>query len=117
MQARRQANAGECRPSSRTPKRIVSKPRLKLCLPHTPTEAKRPAVLALHRELYQHIFALEQSYITNAERLQIREQNRCCERLWRTGELAANKPTVVDELDTVLHYLGGVLPAARHCVS
>jgi len=76
-----------------------------------PTEAKRPDVLHLHRELYLHLFDLENTTWTAEERDDIRRQILAAlERLWRCGETPPDKPSVVDELEHMLHFLTRVFP-------
>lgn len=76
-----------------------------------PTEAKRPEVLRLHRELYLHLFESENGFWTDRERAEIRERILgALERLWRCGETAMAKPTVADEFEQVLHFFSRVFP-------
>jgi phosphoenolpyruvate carboxylase len=78
-----------------------------------PTEAKRATVLEHHRRLYLLLVKLENSVWTPNERRAIRDEiKRELERLWRTGEIYLEKPTVADELRNVLHYLTTTLPEA-----
>ena len=70
-----------------------------------PTEAKRSAVLELHRELYVLLFEREYGLWTATELGDMREAIKSVlERLWRSGELRESKPTVRDELDNMLHF-------------
>lgn len=72
-----------------------------------PTEAKRLSVLEQHRALMR---LLQQAGNPN-ERARVREELACLlERLWRTGEIPLQKPTVADERRNVLNYLRDVLP-------
>lgn len=76
-----------------------------------PTEAKRLSVLEQHRVLMQLLQQLGRntaplgcgSYLR-------RELKAALERLWRTGEILWQKPTVHDERRNVLHYLRDVFP-------
>ncbi|TVQ31767.1 MAG: phosphoenolpyruvate carboxylase [Geminicoccaceae bacterium] len=78
-----------------------------------PTEAKRQTVLHHHRALYRLIVELENTMWTPAERAQLMGEVRTClERLWRTGEIYLEKPSVADERRNVLHYLANVFPEA-----
>lgn len=78
-----------------------------------PTEAKRPVVLKHHRELFETMQALESPGTTPSERQALFTQLKVTlERLWRTGEMYLDKPTVESELDSVLDYLGNVFPQA-----
>ncbi len=82
-----------------------------------PTEAKRPTVVQLHREIYLILVRLENTMWTPAERAALLDDlSSALERLWRTGEILVNRPRVTDELDNVLHYLREILPEAvqRH---
>ncbi len=77
-----------------------------------PTESKRPTVLRIHRALYLMLVALENRMWTPAEREDIHAQIRATlERLWRTGEIYLEKPTVESERDNLLYYLSTVFPA------
>ena len=76
-----------------------------------PTEAKRRTVLAHHRALYRLLVELENTMWTGAERAALEGQARAAiERLWRTGEIYLEKPTVADERANVLYYLTAVFP-------
>ncbi|TVQ53561.1 MAG: phosphoenolpyruvate carboxylase [Rhodobacteraceae bacterium] len=78
-----------------------------------PTEAKRQTVLRHHRVLYRLIVELENPMWTRAERAALEAEARACiERLWRTGEIFLEKPSVADERRNVLHYLVEVFPTA-----
>ncbi len=77
-----------------------------------PTEAKRLTVLDHHRML----FALLQQGGTGSRtpggvRRRAAEVKAALERLWRTGEILLEKPTLADERRNVLHYLRDVFPA------
>ncbi len=72
-----------------------------------PTEAKRSSVLEQHRSLMQ----LLQGAGRTSNRAALRtELTALLERLWRTGEILLQKPTVADERRNVLNYLRDVLP-------
>ncbi len=76
-----------------------------------PTEAKRQTVLEHHRALYRLLVELENTMWTDAERAALQEQAKACiERLWRTGEIFLDKPSLADERRIVLHYLEQVFP-------
>jgi phosphoenolpyruvate carboxylase len=80
-----------------------------------PTEAKRPTVLEQHREIYLLLVRLENRIWTPAERQQIIDElDLALERLWRTGEILITRPAVLDELESVLHYLREVFPPVVH---
>jgi phosphoenolpyruvate carboxylase len=78
-----------------------------------PTEAKRRTVLDQHRQLYLLLVQLENTMWTPAERHELREEIKTAlERLWRTGEMFLDKPTVEMERAGVLHHLVNVFPEA-----
>ncbi len=78
-----------------------------------PTEAKRVTVLELHRELYLLLVKNENTTWSHTERDQIRESLKSLlERLWRTGEVYLEKPSLLDERKHVLHYYTHVFPLA-----
>ncbi len=78
-----------------------------------PTEAKRRTVLDQHRQLYLLLVQLENTMWTPAERDELREEIKTAlERLWRTGEMFLDKPTVEMERAGVLHHLVNVFPEA-----
>jgi phosphoenolpyruvate carboxylase len=78
-----------------------------------PTEAKRLAVLEQHRALFNLINTRENGLSTPSNRELLREQTKAAlERLWRTGEILLEKPSLADERRNVLHYLRDVFPAA-----
>ena len=77
-----------------------------------PTEAKRRTVLEHHRELYRLVVELENTMWTRSERENLEERIAACiERLWRTGEIYLDKPSIADERYSVLHYLRHVFPS------
>lgn len=74
-----------------------------------PTEAKRLAVLDQHRA----IFAIIEEGDRGSSPTQSTRRNRtkaALERLWRTGEILLEKPSLTDERRNVLHYLRDVFP-------
>jgi phosphoenolpyruvate carboxylase len=76
-----------------------------------PTEAKPPAVLAVHRELYLQLVARENRMWTPAERADIDGAIRVAiERLWRASEVPTARPPVAAERATMMHYLRRVFP-------
>ncbi len=77
-----------------------------------PTEAKRQTVLEHHRTLYRLLVELENSMWTPSERAAIEAAiETALERLWRTGEIHLEKPSLADERRLALHFLGEVFPA------
>ncbi|MEE4120336.1 MAG: phosphoenolpyruvate carboxylase [Paracoccaceae bacterium] len=76
-----------------------------------PTEAKRRTVLDHHRALYRLLVEMENTMWTGAERAALEAEARAVlERLWRTGEIYLEKPTIADERANVVHYLTAVFP-------
>ncbi len=76
-----------------------------------PTEAKRASVLHHHRALYRLQVESENQMWTPGERAELDDDIRAClERLWSTGEIFLQKPTITMELENVVHYLSGVFP-------
>ncbi len=74
-----------------------------------PTEAKRLSVLDHHRALFA---LLERTPRTpTATQHQHAEVKAALERLWRTGEILLEKPTLTDERRNVMHYLREVFPS------
>ena len=77
-----------------------------------PTEAKRRTVLEKHRELYLLLVKLENQMWTPAEREDIRKEVKVVlEKLWRTGEILFEKPSVGAERQNVIHYLYNIFPS------
>lgn len=77
-----------------------------------PTEAKRQTVLEHHRAIYRLLVDLENTMWTETERAALRDQIKAyLERLWRTGEIFLEKPSLADERRIVLHYLEQVFPS------
>lgn len=78
-----------------------------------PTEAKRWTVLDHNRALYRVIVELENTMWSPAERAALQaEAAACLERMWRTGAIHLEKPSIADERRNVLHYLTTVFPVA-----
>lgn len=73
-----------------------------------PTEAKRASVLEQHRLLMQLLQGVGR---TGDRRSRQIELSALLERLWRTGEILLQKPTVADERRNLLNYLRDVLPS------
>lgn len=77
-----------------------------------PTEAKRLAVLDQHRALYALLTGPDRETLPASELRSLRVKTTAAlERLWRTGEILLEKPTLTDERRNVLHYLRDVFPA------
>jgi phosphoenolpyruvate carboxylase len=76
-----------------------------------PTEAKRLAVLEQHRVLYQLLSERDRAGSAPSDDARLREKTKAAlERLWRTGEILLEKPTLTDERRNILHYLRDVFP-------
>jgi phosphoenolpyruvate carboxylase len=77
-----------------------------------PTEAKRLAVLDQHRLLFELIEQGRHGDLTpSEERIRREAVKAALERLWRTGEILLEKPSLEDERRNVLHYLREVFPS------
>ena len=77
-----------------------------------PTEAKRLAVLDQHRALFKLLAKRDRGGLTPSGEQALRDKTKAAlERLWRTGEILLEKPTLTDERRNVLHYLRDVFPA------
>ncbi|MFI0347853.1 MAG: phosphoenolpyruvate carboxylase [Chthoniobacterales bacterium] len=78
-----------------------------------PTEAKRSAVLAEHRILYQLLARADKESLTPSEQKKSRHQIKIClEKLWRSGEIFFTQPTVAEERRDILFYLRDIIPDA-----
>ena len=76
-----------------------------------PTEAKRPVVLGLYRELYLLMVKRENSMYTRYEQDEIRyDIKKILHKLWHIGEIFMEKPAVESELENVMHYFYQVFP-------
>ena len=90
----------------------LGKVRVEPVLTAHPTEAKRLAVLDQHRSLFALLTARERENLTPTERVSIRDKTKATlERLWRTGEILLEKPTLNDERRNIMNYLREVFPA------
>lgn len=90
---------------------LLAKLRVEPVFTAHPTEAKRQTVLEHHRQLYRLLVELENSMWTGTERGELEDEVKAClERLWRTGEIYLEKPSLADERAGVLYYLRHVLP-------
>ncbi len=77
-----------------------------------PTEAKRLSVLDQHRVLFGLLKRVSGGDLPSAEARVVRgEVKAALERLWRTGEILLEKPTLTDERRNVMHYLRDVFPS------
>ncbi len=79
-----------------------------------PTEATRRTVLSLQARLADALIARDDA--TAAERLRLEERLESdIELLWLTDEVRKNRPSVMDEVSTVIWYLGDrLLDATNH---
>ncbi|MCC6548420.1 phosphoenolpyruvate carboxylase [Candidatus Sumerlaeota bacterium] len=76
-----------------------------------PTEAKRPTVLQIMRNVYLLLVSLENQMWTPMEREELKRQIKAhLERLLLTSEMLLVKPGVMSELENVLYYLKEVFP-------
>jgi phosphoenolpyruvate carboxylase len=80
-----------------------------------PTEAKRPVVLALYRQLYLLLVKRENSMYTRYEQDEIKHDiKKILHKLWFIGEIFVEKPAVESELENVLYYFSKVFPEMLH---
>lgn len=80
-----------------------------------PTEAKRPVVLALYRQLYLLLVKRENSMYTRFEQEEIKHDIKSIlHQLWFIGEIFIEKPAVESELENVLYYFYKVFPEVVH---
>lgn len=76
-----------------------------------PTEAKRITIIEHHRELYLLLVKRENPMWTPTEQRELEESIKSIlERLWRTGEVYLQKPSVESERASLEHYLHNVFP-------
>jgi len=76
-----------------------------------PTEAKRSSVLYHHRTVYRLLVDTENQMWTPGERADLHAEIKAAlERLWRTGEIFLEKPTIQAELKIILYFLGVMFP-------
>ena len=76
-----------------------------------PTEAKRPVVLELYRQLYLLLVKLENSMYNSYERAEVKHDiKRILHKLWFIGEIFIEKPAIESELENALHYFYKVFP-------
>jgi phosphoenolpyruvate carboxylase len=76
-----------------------------------PTEAKRPVVLGLYRQIYLQMLKLENSMYNSYERAGVKHDiKRILHKLWFIGEIFIEKPAIESELENVLHYFYKVFP-------
>ena len=76
-----------------------------------PTEAKRPVVLSLYRQLYLLMVKRENSMYNRYEQEELSHDiKRILHKLWFIGEIFIEKPALESELENVLHYFYRVFP-------
>jgi len=76
-----------------------------------PTEAKRPVVLSLYRQLYLLLVKRENSMYNRFEQQELKHDiKRILHKLWFIGEIFIEKPALESELENVLHYFYRVFP-------
>ena len=75
-----------------------------------PTEAKRWAVLGLHREIVRLMRKRDAVETTFEEAFCERSLHAVLERLWLTGEVFSRKPEVENELENLSYYLKQIFP-------
>ncbi len=90
---------------------ILPKTRIEPVLTAHPTESKRSTVIDQLRTIYVLMVRRENQIWTENEKRLIREEIKSAmERLWYTGQVFLQKPTLQDELRNVLHYFQRVFP-------
>jgi phosphoenolpyruvate carboxylase len=76
-----------------------------------PTEAKRPTILAHHREIYLQLVKRENKMWTPVEQNWNKDELKALlEILWRTGSIFVERPDVSSEIQNMMHYLKNVFP-------
>ncbi|MCH8568121.1 MAG: phosphoenolpyruvate carboxylase [Balneolales bacterium] len=76
-----------------------------------PTESKRSTMIDQLRVIYLLMVKRENSMWTKQERMLIEQEIRgAMQRIWFTGQVFLQKPSIKDELRNVLHYLSNVYP-------
>ena len=92
-------------------KQVVAEP----VLTAHPTEAKRPVVLSLYRQLYLLLVKRENSMYTSYEHEEIKyDIKQILHKLWFIGEIFMEKPAVESELENMLYYFYKVFPEVLH---
>ncbi len=76
-----------------------------------PTESKRSTVIDQLRAIYLLMVKRENQVWTENEKEQITEEIKVAlSRLWKTGQVFLQKPSIHDELRNIMHYLKNVFP-------
>ncbi len=89
---------------------VLPKIRVEPVLTAHPTEAKRLTVLDHHRTLFALLQSRKTVHTPTARERHSAAVKAALERLWRTGEILLEKPTLTDERRNVLNYLRDVFP-------
>lgn len=76
-----------------------------------PTEAKRLSVLDHHRALFALLEQRRAEHTPTAVHRHHTAVKAALERLWRTGEILLEKPTLTDERRNLMHYLRDTFPS------
>ena len=90
--------------------RLLPRIRVEPVLTAHPTEAKRLTVLDHHRTLFSLLQGRKNVHTPTARERHGDAVKAALERLWRTGEILLEKPTLTDERRNVLNYLRDVFP-------
>ncbi len=89
----------------------LSKIRIEPVLTAHPTESKRSTVIDQLRAIYLLMVKRENQVWTKNEKKRIAEDIKVAlSRLWKTGQVFLQKPSIHDELRNILHYLKNVFP-------
>ena len=76
-----------------------------------PTESKRSTVIDQLRTIYLQMVKRENQVWTGTEKQQISDDIKVAlNRLWQTGQVFLQKPSIQDELRNVMHFLKNVFP-------
>ncbi len=90
---------------------ILPKVRIEPVLTAHPTESKRSTVIDQLRAIYMLMVKRENPIWTENEKKRIRDEViAAMQRLWYTGQVFLQKPTLEDERRNVIHYLKNVFP-------
>lgn len=90
---------------------ILPKVRIEPVLTAHPTESKRSTVIDQLRAIYMLMVKRENPIWTDNEKKRIRDEaTAAMQRLWYTGQVFLQKPTLEDERRNVIHYLKNVFP-------
>ena len=89
----------------------LSNIRIEPVLTAHPTESKRSTVIDQLRAIYLLMVKRENQVWTENEKKRITEDIKVAlSRLWKTGQVFLQKPSIHDELRNILHYLKNVFP-------